>query len=152
MRALVEERALERLTEDYAHATDRRDAASAASLFIEDGVLTLLMDGAGAGGLPTQRHRGRSAIRAAIAAMSRYDATTHFLGQRSFQLTGGHAQGETYCLAYHVTKKEGRLVNVVLAIRYLDTCVRQEQGWLFSERTVVVDWMQRSEHRQRVRG
>ena len=112
MRALVEERALERLTEEYAHATDRREPASVASLFTEDGLLTLFLDGAG--GQPAERYHGRPAIAAAIAGLSRYDATTHFLGQRSFEVDGQQARGETYCLAYHVRKEPGRLVNVVV--------------------------------------
>jgi hypothetical protein len=141
---LAEQRALERLTEQYAHAADRREPASAASLFTEDGLLTLFMDGPE--GQPTAQHRGRTAIAAAIAALDRYDATTHFLGQRSFDVDGQHALGETYCLAYHVRRKPGFLVNEMLAIRYLDTCVRRDGRWLFGERRLVTDWMQRSEH------
>ena len=149
MRALVEERALERLTEEYAHATDRREPDSVASLFIEDGLLVLCLDGAE--GQSAKRYHGRPAIAAAIAALSRYDATTHFLGQRSFEVEGHQARGETYCLAYHVRKQPGRLVNVVLAIRYLDKCVRRDGQWLFTERRIVTDWMDRSEHSQHVR-
>jgi len=148
-RATADQRALERLTEEYAHAADRRDPAGAASLFTEDGLLTLFMDGAE--GQPTEQHSGRSAIAAAIASLSHYDATTHFLGQRSFDVAGQHALGETYCMAYHVRRKPGVLVSVVVAIRYLDRCVRSDGRWLFSERRLVADWTDRSEHRQRDR-
>jgi hypothetical protein len=143
-RLLAEQRALERLTEQYAHAADRREPASAASLFTEDGLLTLFMDGPD--GQPTAAHSGRPAIAAAIAGLSRYDATTHFLGQRSFEVNGRRALGETYCLAYHVRRKPGFLVNEMLSIRYLDTCIRRDGRWLFSERRLITDWMQRSEH------
>lgn len=138
------QRALERLTEDYAHAADRREPASAASLFTEDGLLAIFRDGAE--GQPTVEHRGRPAIAAAIATLSRYDATTHFLGQRTFEVNGQQALGETYCLAYHVRTKAGLLVNEMLAIRYLDNCVQRDGRWLFSERRLITDWMQRSEH------
>jgi SnoaL-like domain len=147
MRALADQRALERLTEHYAHAADRREPASVASLFTADGVLAIFMDGAGSE--PTEQHRGRPAIAAAIAALNRYDATTHFLGQRGFEVTGQQALGETYCLAYHVRRKPGLLVNVVLSIRYLDRCVRRDGRWLFTERRLVTDWMDRSEHSRR---
>jgi hypothetical protein len=143
LRALADQRALERLTEEYAHATDRREPDRAASLFTEDGLFTLFMDGAGSE--PTAHHRGRPAITAAVASVSHYDATTHFLGQRSFEVDGDQARGETYCLAYHVRRKPGLQVNVVLAIRYLDSCVRRGGRWMFSERRLVTDWMQRSE-------
>jgi hypothetical protein len=146
VRALSDQRALERLTEEYARAADRREPARAASLFTEDGLLMLFMDGPG--GQPTAQHRGRPAIAAAVATLSRYDATTHFLGQRSFEVDGEQAQGETYCLAYHMRTKNGLLVSVVLAIRYLDRCVRREGRWLFTERRLVTDWADRSEHSQ----
>jgi SnoaL-like domain len=144
VRALADQRALERLTEEYAHATDRREPGRAAALFTEDGLFTMFMDGAESE--PTAHYRGRPAITEAIASVTRYDATTHFLGQRSFEVDGHQAQGETYCLAYHVRKKPGLQVNVVLAIRYLDTCVRRDGRWLLSERRLVTDWMERSEH------
>jgi uncharacterized protein (TIGR02246 family) len=147
MRALADQRALERLTEEYAHATDRREPDRAASLFTDDGLFTLFMDGAD--GEPTAHYRGRAAITEAVASVSRYDATTHFLGQRSFEVDGDQARGETYCLAYHVRKKLGLQVNVVLAIRYLDQCVRRDGRWLLRERRLVTDWTQRSEHRLR---
>jgi ketosteroid isomerase-like protein len=147
MRALADQRALERLTEEYAHATDRREPDRAASLFTDDGLFTLFMDGAD--GEPTAHYRGRAAITEAVASVSRYDATTHFLGQRSFEVDGDQARGETYCLACHVRKKLGLQVNVVLAIRYLDQCVRRDGRWLLRERRLVTDWTQRSEHRLR---
>jgi hypothetical protein len=146
LRLLADERALIRLTADYAHATDRRDLAGAASLFTEDGLLTLFMDGAGSE--PSGRHRGRAAIEAALATVNRFDATTHFLGQRTFDVDGDQARGETYCLACHLRKRPGRQVNVVLAIRYLDTCVRWDGRWLFSERQMIADWTDRSEQGQ----
>lgn len=144
VRGLADQRALEQLTERYAHAADQREPASAASLFTEDGLFTLYLSGPG--GQPTEQHRGRAAIAAAVATVSRYDATTHFLGQRSFEVDGDEARGETYCLACHVRRKPGVLINVVLAIRYLDRCVRRDGRWLFAERTLVADWMDRSEH------
>ncbi|HEY6792082.1 MAG TPA: nuclear transport factor 2 family protein [Trebonia sp.] len=140
---LADERALGRLTEEYARATDRRELAAAASLFTEDGTLTLFMDGAES--RPTGHHQGRAAVEAAIATVTRFDATTHFLGQRTFEVDGDRARGETYCLAYHVRKRHGRQVNVLLAVRYLDTCVRRDGQWLFSERAIIADWTDRSE-------
>jgi len=149
VRALADQRDLERLTEEYAHATDQCEPDRAASLFTEDALLTLFMDGAQAEA--TAEHRGRPAIAAAVGSVSRYDTTTHFLGQRTFEVDGEQARGESYCLAYHVRKKPGLLVNVVLAIRYLDTCVRRDGRWLFSERVLIADWMDRSEHAVRGR-
>lgn len=146
-RLLADERALHRLTEQYARATDRRELAMAASLFTEDGLLTLFMDGAEA--QPTGRHQGRAAIEDALGTVNRFDATTHFLGQRTFDVDGDQARGETYCLAYHVRRRPERQVNIVLAIRYLDMCVRRDGHWLFSERTMIADWTDRSEQVQR---
>lgn len=147
VRALADQRALERLTEEYARATDRREPDRAAALFTEDALFTLLRDGPGT--QPSEQHRGRPAIAAAIASVSRYDATTHFLGQRTFDVAGDEAHGETYCLACHVRYKPGALVNVVMSIRYLDTCVRLDGRWLLRERTLIADWTDRAEHTRR---
>ena len=146
LRLLADERALARLTENYARATDRRELSSAAALFTEDGLLTLFMDGAGSE--PTGCHQGRAAIEAALATVNRFDITTHILGQRTFDVRGDEARGETYCLAYHVRNRPGQRVNVVLAIRYLDTCVRRDGRWLFGERQLIADWSERFEQRQ----
>jgi hypothetical protein len=72
-----------------------------------------------------------------------YDATTHFVGQSTiFTLTSDRATGEAYCMAHHVTVDGGKRRLMLASLRYLDTFVKLDGAWLFSERIVSVDWLE----------
>jgi hypothetical protein len=66
----------------------------------------------------------------------------HFNGQSTVVLDGVAATGESYCLAHHVQIQDGRRSLMVASIRYLDTFTRQAGRWLFSERRLMVDWIE----------
>ena len=53
---------------------------------------------------------------------------------------GDHASGITYCLAHHVTAASPGHSLLIAAIRYLDTFVKVDGTWYFSERKLMVDW------------
>jgi hypothetical protein len=85
----------------------------------------------------------REALAPVFAELNKYDATTHFVGQSTvFTLTGHHATGETYCLAHHITLASGKRRLMIASLRYLDTFVKIDSGWLFGERQLYVDWME----------
>jgi len=95
---------------------------------------------------PSQELHSREALAPVFADLNKYDATTHFVGQNTLT-TFSHekATGEVYTLAHHVTvdaadKTKRRLM--VASLRYHDTYVKHEGGWLFSERILLVDWME----------
>jgi SnoaL-like domain len=68
----------------------------------------------------------------------------HFLGQRTITaLTAGRGVGETYCLAHHLTVSGGQRQLMIAALRYEDTFVKQGAAWLFAERRLYVDWMEK---------
>jgi hypothetical protein len=92
---------------------------------------------------PSQELHSREALAPVFADLNKYDATTHFVGQSTiFTLTSDRATGEAYCLAHHVTV-EGRKRRLMLAsLRYLDTFVKLDGTWLFSERLLYVDWLE----------
>jgi hypothetical protein len=72
-----------------------------------------------------------------------YDATTHFVGQSTiFTLTADRATGEAYYLAHHVTVNGGKRRLMLASLRYLDTFVKLDGAWLFSERILYVDWLE----------
>ena len=76
-----------------------------------------------------------------FADLNKYAATTHFVGQSTiFTLTGNRATGEAYCLAHHVTVNDSKRRLMVASLRYLDTFVKMDGTWLFSERLLYVDW------------
>ena len=131
--------ALGRLVKDYAHHVDRRQPEAVAALFTEDGVLAVY-DGDPDRVEPDRVRRGRTEILTAMQWMSRYEATTHFLGQQTVDVDGGTATGETYCMAHHITDEDGARRDKVMAIRYLDRYRRVGADWRFEERRLAVDW------------
>jgi hypothetical protein len=131
--------AIRELVEAYAHCADRRDAKGQMALFTADTHFVVFMDAKDP--KPTWELRSRDALAPVFADLNKYDATTHFVGQSTIlSLTNDKAIGEAYCLAHHVTVAEGKRRLMIASLRYLDTFVKQDGGWLFAERLLSVDW------------
>jgi uncharacterized protein (TIGR02246 family) len=138
---LLDRLALRQVVEAYARGADRRDGAGMAALFTEDGRLASY-EGDPATSAPTIERRGREAIGKAMAGLNRYEVTTHLLGQQSLDIDGDRATGETYCLAHHISERDGRKENRVMSIRYHDAFVRLDGQWYIEERVLAVDWIE----------
>ena len=133
--------AIRELVEAYAHCADRRDAKGQMALFTEDADFVVYMNAKDP--TPSQEFHSREALAPVFADLNKYDATTHFLGQSTiFSLTGQRGTGEAYCLAHHVTVDGGKRRLMVASLRYLDTFVKMDGAWLFSERRLYVDWLE----------
>jgi len=133
--------AIRELIEAYAHCADRRDAKDQMALFTEDTHFVVYMNTKDP--TPSQELHSREALAPVFAELNKYDATTHFVGQSTiFKLTPDRATGEAYCLAHHVTVDGGKRRLMVASLRYLDTFVKIDGGWFFSERRLYVDWME----------
>jgi len=131
--------AVRELIDAYAHCADRRDAKGQMSLFTADTHFVVFMNAKER--KPTWELRSRDALAPVFADLNKYDATTHFVGQSTiFSLTNDKATGEAYCLAHHVTVVEGKRRLMVASLRYVDSFVKQDGGWLFAERQLYVDW------------
>lgn len=132
--------AIRELIEAYAHCADRRDAQGQMALFTADTHFVVYMNAKDS--TPSQEFRSREALAPVFGALNQYDATTHFVGQSTvFTLAEGRATGEAYCLAHHVTVDGAHRRLMVASLRYLDTFVKSEGAWLFSERLLYVDWI-----------
>ena len=132
--------AIRELVEAYAHCADRRDAKGQMALFTEDTHFVVYMNAKDA--TPSQELHSREALAPVFAALNQYDATTHFVGQSTIlTLSDVRATGEAYCLAHHVTVDGDKRRLMVASLRYLDTCVKTDGAWLFSERLLYVDWV-----------
>jgi hypothetical protein len=132
--------AIRELVEAYAHHADRRDAKGQMSLFTTDAHFVVYMNATDP--TPSQELRSREALAPVFAALNRYAATTHFVGQSTIStLSDDRATGEAYCLAHHVTVDGSNRRLMVASLRYLDTFVKTGGGWLFSERLLYVDWV-----------
>ena len=132
--------AIRELVEAYAHCADRRDARGQMSLFTADTHFVVYMNARDP--TPSQELHSREALAPVFAELNQYAATTHFVGQSTIlTLSGERATGEAYCLAHHVTVDGGNRRLMVASLRYNDTFVKSEGGWLFSERLLYVDWV-----------
>jgi ketosteroid isomerase-like protein len=132
--------AIRELVDAYAHCADRRDAAGQMALFTEDTHFVVYMDARDPE--PTEELHGRQALAPVFDALNAYAATMHFNGQSTVELDGDRATGESYCLAQHLTEAEdGSRTLMVASIRYLDTMVKRDGAWLFSERRLMVNWI-----------
>ncbi len=138
---LADRLAIRELVDRYARAADRVDGEGAAALFTEHGALRIFERGTEA---PVRERIGREAIATAFAGLSRYDVTLHVVANHLIELDGDAATGETYCLAHHVrTIGEGDDAHPsdhLMAIRYLDTYERTEQGWRIAQRHLQLEF------------
>src|ERR1700693_2742909 len=135
--------AIRELVEAYAHCADRRDAKGQMALFTPDTHFVVYMNAKDP--TPSQELHSREALAPVFAALNKYEATTHFVGQSTiFTLTKDRVTGEAYCLAHHVTVDGDKRRLMVASLRYLDTFVKVDGTWLFAERLLYVDWL---EHR-----
>jgi ketosteroid isomerase-like protein len=133
--------AIRELIEAYAHCADRRDAKGQMSLFTPDTHFVVFMNANDP--TPSQELHSREGLAPVFAALNKYDATTHFVGQSTiFTLSSDRATGEAYCMAYHVTVDGGKRRLMLASLRYLDTFVKLDGAWLFSERILYVDWLE----------
>ena len=131
--------AIRELVEAYAHCADRRDAKGQMSLFTPDTHFVVYMNAKDP--KPSQELHSREALAPVFADLNKYAATMHFVGQSTiFSLTSDRGTGEAYCLAHHVTVDGEKRSLMLASLRYLDTFVRLNGAWLFSERLLYVDW------------
>ena len=130
--------AIRELVDAYAHCADRRDADGQKSLFTDDTHFVVYMEGPASE--PTQVLDGREALTPVFDDLNRYQATMHFNGQSTIALDGDRATGMSYCIAHHLFTDGGERKLMVAWLRYGDTFVKGDDGWLFAERNLYVDW------------
>jgi hypothetical protein len=132
--------AIKELVDAYAHDADRREAEKQANLFTIDGVLKNY-DGEPGKYKPKSELRGRAALKAGFDFLKKFDVTMHFNGQSDIYLSGDSATGETYCLAHQIWVEDGKRVLLIIGLRYYDTFARVDGKWLFAERKLIYDWI-----------
>ena len=131
--------AIRELVDAYAHCADRRDANGQMALFTEDTRFLVFMDATAAE--PTQELHGRESLAPVFDNLNTYAVTMHFNGQSTVWMNGDGATGESYCLAHHLSVgQDGQRTMMIASIRYLDEFVKQDGGWLFAERRLMVNW------------
>ncbi|WP_112320612.1 nuclear transport factor 2 family protein [Oceanibium sediminis] len=126
--ALADVDCLQRLLTAYSRAVDRRDFA----------LLRRLYDDEAEECHGEMFTGGPDAYVAFVRdALSRYDATVHYVVQTQFALDGDRAEGEVHKLNWH-RHHDGRIV--LTSSRSLDHYLRRDGTWRFYRRTTVLDW------------
>jgi ketosteroid isomerase-like protein len=121
---LEDERAIRRLVDFYCDAVTHRDAVRAASIFTEDGVISI--DGA-------ELH-GRAAIEAGMAqTFAAYDILQQIAHAPMVTVDGDRATGRWSTV--ELTVKHGDSGLGVIFGHYESEAVRRPEGWRFTRRT-----------------
>lgn len=117
----------------YARTVDRGDGAGFAALFTEDAAI----DGPG---FHVQGYDQLFGNPGALKQM--YASTMHTVMNQTVTIAGDTAEGETYCIAYHVNRPDadGKTTRLDWAIRYQDKYVRRDGKWLYTHRQLLVEW------------
>jgi len=77
----------------------------------------------------------------ALKALERDLNTKHYVTNELIELHGDVAYVESYVLAvHHRTAKDGGLIDLVVAARYIDRFERRADVWKIADRKVVSDW------------
>ncbi len=75
--------------------------------------------------------------------VSKIGQTQHNITNTLITINGTAAQSESYCVAYHAdVEDEGRLVDLVTGVRYLDRMECRNDEWKIGYRRVVFEWVQ----------
>ena len=120
----------------YATALDERDVDGFAALFTEDAHLGVYEPDAEQ---PLLGYDGPQ-IAQAVGLLDVYGETMHVVSNHRVQVDGEEASGVVYCLAHHITVRDGAPHNLVMTIRYYDRYRRTAAGWRFSHRKIVRFW------------
>jgi len=131
---LIDRQAIWDLTVEYAHAADLHDGEAVAAMFADDGVLSVRTgDGA------VVDLVGRDDIASRLGALDRYRFTSHANANLVVSVDGDRAQGRSRCTAHHFGDVDGRWVDRVAYLRYIDDYVRSDGRWWFGHRIVHID-------------
>ena len=131
LQRLLDEAAIRRVLVQYCRGVDRGDEALIADVYWPDA---------------TDDHGGYKGSGPGFApyvvkALNAHAlATTHLIANVSIALAGTTAHVESYTLARHKLRRDGRLVLETFAGRYVDRFEKRAGAWRISHRQVVHDW------------
>ena len=119
----------------YAHGLDRRDFDLVASCFTADAYAEY----------GDNKNTGLENIVSRLRrSVSRFQSSTHFMGDQSIEFSGDAAEVQTYAIDYLLYAVDGTLYQSVGGLRYQDTMVRGDGMWKISHRVMHTDWRRNS--------
>ncbi|MBP2316611.1 nuclear transport factor 2 family protein [Azospirillum soli] len=134
LETLLDEAAYRHLAVQYALGADRRDKAVWAALMTQD-IALIVRD----------RHtEGLANVLPLLDGLAAtYEITQHRVFNQVLTVDDDTATGETYGIADHVKADDGGQTLIRWAVRYQDRLRRDGQGWRFSERRLIIDWVEK---------
>jgi len=130
---------LSALVHRYAAAVDDRDTDAVVELLTADAELVLpnppdVLT-------PARVHRGRDAIRSALAAVTGAGRTHHSVDSEVYRAgaEGVVAHGRIGATAHHWSRQHDGITDLVWYLRYDDDYRRTGSGWLIARRTLTID-------------
>ena len=131
LQLLLDERAIRALGLAFAGAIDRKEWATYAATFAEDGSFDI----------EGQVRTGLEAITAGPARdLAKFDRLQHHVSNQVVEVEGDEATGGWYVIAVHVPDADRPFEHADLGARYRFRCQRTADGWRFAEVTLRVAW------------
>jgi hypothetical protein len=133
LRELHDRDQIARVPRRYSRGVDRRDWQLVRSLFTDDAFVVGSRTSA-----PIEEYLVD--LRQGVES---FPTTMHFLGNQLVEVDGDQGFVETYGVAYHWKGAPAGVDdpgNLIVGVRYQDTMVRTDAGWLVSRRHVDPDW------------
>ncbi|AQT80142.1 hypothetical protein B1R94_14025 [Mycolicibacterium litorale] len=131
--------AVSQLVHRYAAGVDDRDVDGVVELFAVAAELVLPdppdeLDA-------VRSHRGRDAIRGALAAVTGVGRTRHSIGSEVYRVGSNPdvAHGRVAATAHHWSWRPEGISDLVWYLRYDDDYARVRSGWLIARRALTID-------------
>jgi 3-phenylpropionate/cinnamic acid dioxygenase small subunit len=127
------------LVHRYSAAVDDRQFDAVVQLFTE--TAELILPDPPTSLEPVHRHRGHTAISAAIAAVAAVIRTEHAIVGEVYDDTSRPdvAHGRVACIAHHWSQAADQLTDVVWHLRYDDEYQLTDAGWRIAKRALTIN-------------
>ena len=122
--------ALKELVDTFSNLADTKDIEAQLLLFTEDATVASYRDG-----VQSTLLEGHEAIGEAFTNfLNLFETVFHQNGQQTVKINGDEAAGIAYCTVVLIANNEGVRTMTTLGIRYNDTYVKTDSGWLIKNR------------------
>jgi hypothetical protein len=134
LQKLIDIQSIRDLVMRYCRAVDRRNLEQLRELYHEDAI----DDHGRLANCPAGQY-----IDILPKILRKMQATSHQIMNHYVVVDGDYAEGESYVIAYHLTKDEqGKDIEWIAGGRYLDIYEKRAGVWKFKYRKIVADWNQ----------
>jgi 3-phenylpropionate/cinnamic acid dioxygenase small subunit len=139
MLSATDRAALTDLVHRYAAGVDDRQFDAVPELFTD--AAELILPDPPATLEPLHRHRGRAAIRAAIATVAATMRTEHAIVGEIYDAgpRPDSARGRITCIAHHWMQRGDKIRDLVWHLRYDDEYQHTDAGWQISNRMLTIN-------------